>query len=554
MIKFGFYGALVLLFYVCYQRAETVEPMKAFDPFRILDISSDATKAEIKKAFRMKSLETHPDKNPDDPLAASKFLQVTRAHQALTDEDAIENYRKFGNPDGPGAMKVAIGLPYFLMKKENQVISLIVSFLFILVIIPAAFFYWYSGSYSYTDKGLKIDDGKRFASLLNESMTFYDLPKFISLASDFDHIKIQNKTEIEFLMKNNFEKLENKGPKYNPKKGLLKSYKANMLLMFYMFRVEVPDKYQELIDEMVEKSPEMIDLCLEISLSFHMQYRSRRSNKNMTFSSLVTVLKFSQRFIQGMKEFESELSQLPHMDLDKITRICKKLKKKEVSLQEYIALGQQGRKEHDALTDSELDNVEKCIKHLPVVKVTAQIVTDGDEDIVLNDIVSIKIKLERLDLEDGQKAPPVCSRTFKYIKTPTYYIYLTDVKEQNIFAFVKLTGTDKVIENNNIKFQAFQGMVGNCALKVHCYIDSYAGLDVFSEMKFTVKESSEARKMYDYHEEDTKRTPTLFEQALQGLKDENSDDDLSDSDDDKFGSMKKKAKISSDDDVIIEEE
>ena len=98
--------------------------MKAFDPFEILKITPEATKSEIKKAFRKRSLETHPDKNPDDPLAASKFLQVTKAHQALTDEDAIENYKKYGNPDGPSAMKLAIGLPHFLMKKENQVLSL----------------------------------------------------------------------------------------------------------------------------------------------------------------------------------------------------------------------------------------------------------------------------------------------------------------------------------------------------------------------------------------------------------------------------------------------
>ncbi len=115
---------LVALLYICVKEAGSVEEMKAFDPFEILDIPHDADTRAIKKAFRKKSVETHPDKNPNDPLAASRFLQVTRAHQALTDEDSKENYKKDGNPDGPGPMKVAIGLPYFLMKKENQIISL----------------------------------------------------------------------------------------------------------------------------------------------------------------------------------------------------------------------------------------------------------------------------------------------------------------------------------------------------------------------------------------------------------------------------------------------
>lgn len=45
----------------------------------------------------------HPDKNPNDSLAYAKFIQVTKAFNALTDPIARENYEKFGNPDGPGA-------------------------------------------------------------------------------------------------------------------------------------------------------------------------------------------------------------------------------------------------------------------------------------------------------------------------------------------------------------------------------------------------------------------------------------------------------------------
>lgn len=155
-------------------RADSVESMKSFDPFTILDIPSDATEKDIRRAFRKKSLETHPDKNPNDPLAASKFLQVTRAHQALTDEISRENYKKFGNPDGPGPMKIAIGLPYFLMKKENQIVSLLVSFLFILVVIPAGFFFWYSNSYKYTNQGIREENEKIYVQGLNENFNFED--------------------------------------------------------------------------------------------------------------------------------------------------------------------------------------------------------------------------------------------------------------------------------------------------------------------------------------------------------------------------------------------
>lgn len=43
------------------------------DYYQILDIKKNASPADIKKAYRKKSLTNHPDKNPDDPNAVSKF-------------------------------------------------------------------------------------------------------------------------------------------------------------------------------------------------------------------------------------------------------------------------------------------------------------------------------------------------------------------------------------------------------------------------------------------------------------------------------------------------
>mmetsp|Transcript_1131 Transcript_1131/g.1428 ORF Transcript_1131/g.1428 Transcript_1131/m.1428 type:complete len:392 (+) Transcript_1131:71-1246(+) len=69
--------------------------VNAADFYKLLGISRDATHKEIKKAYRQKSLELHPDKNKEEG-AAEKFAEVARAYEVLTDEDKKGIYDKYG--------------------------------------------------------------------------------------------------------------------------------------------------------------------------------------------------------------------------------------------------------------------------------------------------------------------------------------------------------------------------------------------------------------------------------------------------------------------------
>ena len=50
------------------------------DYYEVLEISKDATDSEIKRAFRSLARRYHPDKNPDDSEAETKFKQVQEAY------------------------------------------------------------------------------------------------------------------------------------------------------------------------------------------------------------------------------------------------------------------------------------------------------------------------------------------------------------------------------------------------------------------------------------------------------------------------------------------
>ena len=67
--------------------------------YDILGIQPEATPTEIKKAYRRKAMETHPDKHPDDPDAQRKFQDVGEAYQVLSDESLRKRYDEFGKDD-----------------------------------------------------------------------------------------------------------------------------------------------------------------------------------------------------------------------------------------------------------------------------------------------------------------------------------------------------------------------------------------------------------------------------------------------------------------------
>jgi len=66
------------------------------DYYEILDVSRDADEATIKKAFRRKARELHPDVNPD-PQAEARFKEAAEAYEALSNPETRELYDRYGH-------------------------------------------------------------------------------------------------------------------------------------------------------------------------------------------------------------------------------------------------------------------------------------------------------------------------------------------------------------------------------------------------------------------------------------------------------------------------
>ncbi|MFZ4725511.1 MAG: molecular chaperone DnaJ [Paludibacter sp.] len=77
--------------------------MSKRDFYEILGVTKSASADEIKKAYRKKAIQYHPDKNPGDKVSEEKFKEAAEAYEVLSDDQKRQRYDQYGHAGVGGA-------------------------------------------------------------------------------------------------------------------------------------------------------------------------------------------------------------------------------------------------------------------------------------------------------------------------------------------------------------------------------------------------------------------------------------------------------------------
>mgnify|MGYP006307373801 CR=1 FL=1 len=73
------------------------------DYYEVLGIERTASEDQIKKAYRKMAMKFHPDRNPGDKTAETKFKESAEAYEVLRDPEKRRRYDRFGHEAVAGA-------------------------------------------------------------------------------------------------------------------------------------------------------------------------------------------------------------------------------------------------------------------------------------------------------------------------------------------------------------------------------------------------------------------------------------------------------------------
>ncbi|KAJ5011645.1 Translocation protein sec63 [Colletotrichum sp. SAR 10_99] len=537
---------------------QTVTP-KIWNPYDILGISDSADERQIKKVYRKLSQRLHPDKVKPDPAKNetieslnAAYVEISKAYQALTDEEVRNNYIQYGHPDGKQSFSIGIALPKFMVSDGNGKYVVLAYTLLLGVLLPYLVGSWWYGTQRMSKDGVLMESANNLFRAYKEDIDEGGVVTALSHGKEFESVLKGDKAEsgLSKLESKLFANAEKAGLSQKDKQALedLDSgvrRKTLALLWSYLGRIDLED-------------PALNSAKYEVAPIAHALTRSFSSIAQAYGSTgpILAAYSASQHLIQATPPKSSPLLQLPHFNQEIVNAVEGGDEKVHVSLQQFMDLPDTLRRnltvKKGLLTEGQYKTALDVSRQLPQLRVAkAFFKVTGERFIIPSSLVTLVVKgriippgsenvpeIDEVDLEDidpaeddleaflGRKKktikgpdgktipvddkpilPPLAhSPYFARDHAPKWYVFLTDSKQGKMavppFTFTQfdqpIFGEDgkPTFNMQTLKAQfAAPPQAGHYTFVMHVVCDSYVGFDTKMEVTLVVEEADKAAAM-----------------------------------------------------------
>jgi translocation protein SEC63 len=536
---------------------------KIWNPYDILGISETASEKQIRSHYKRLSLQYHPDKVRPDPAKnqtieslSSAWVDMTKAYQALTDEDVRNNYIQYGHPDGKQSFSIGIALPRWIIADGNGKYVVLLYTLLLGVLLPYLVGSWWYGTKRRSKEGVLMESANNLFRNYKETMDEGAIIAALSSGKEYEDVLRGDQAEAG-LSKVESRIVAEKEPSsqfacgFTAKdKNLLEDLdsgvrrKALALLWAYLGRVDLDD--QALTKAKYQVAP--------IARTLNQSFAAIALAYGNT-GPIMGSFHANQHIIQAIPPKASPLLQLPHFGPEVVAAV-EGDSKIHSTVQQFLDLPDARRRQlavgAGLLSEDQYREAVSVGKQLPYLRVAkAFFKVTGERIIIPSSLVTLVIKgrfippgtenipaVDELDLEDidpaeddlealmGRKKqtikgpdgkpvsveeqsilPPLTyAPYYSREQTPKWYAFLSDSKQGKMavppFAFTKF---DKpIIDENGKPTFAMQTLkaqfaappqTGHYTFVMHLVCDSYVGFDTKMEVTLIVDDASKAAAM-----------------------------------------------------------
>ncbi|ODQ55384.1 DnaJ-domain-containing protein [Saitoella complicata NRRL Y-17804] len=513
-IKFGkrFFALAAgwaLFAWMAYRVANQKFESKHWDPYEILGISASATEKEIKKHYKKLSLKFHPDKireTANETLTdiESKFIEISKAYQSLTDEEVRKNFLEYGHPDGKQEFGMGIALPLWIVESQNNLWVLGAYGAIVGLGLPFIVGKWWYGSKNKTTEGVENDTAAMFFKGMKETVGVQESLQLITKSKEYAEEFGQN-AEVSGKLEKALAQAGVTLPKDDPNAAK----KALALIEAHLNRLPLENGEER------DKQKALLPL---------LRLHASLSSIGVAFNYLkfaVELPRLGQNLIQAVPLGGSPLLQLPGIT----TEVATKLRAKGIwTVQDLMAVEKDERKTLliDAGVDASVYKLtEKVARSIPVPEVVkAYFKVPGDNEVTPGALVNFVIKAriihpgvtppklpenafsEEEDAEDDvdaligrktkaeeeelAKSPMIHAPYWPRNKTPKWSIFLGNTKMERIFVHpTNVTDLSTTLRTFRVQFPA-PPQPGNYQFTMFLVSDSYIGTDVTKEVELKV--------------------------------------------------------------------